>query len=277
MNLKQIKLLSIFFLTLLVSYSCSKNEAGTTANVKLKLVDAPGDYQEVNVEIIDIQYSGSEEDTGWKSFSSFAGPVNVDLTTLIAGNNLLLSDEIIETGMLSQIRLILSDNNSILLEGETETRALSAPSAQQSGLKLKLDQTLESGFSYTYILDWDVQKSIVSSGNSGGYNLKPVIRVIAEVNSAIITGVVVADEDKDPATANTLIADAVVSVYTSSDVYVTETLTNNEGKFTVQGIPAGEYKIKIAKEGFVDFESSSLITIVAGEAKDTGELSIIIL
>ena len=37
-------------------------------------------------------------------------------------------------------------------------------------------------------MDWDVQKSIVKAGNSGNYNLKPVIRVTAEANSGTISG-----------------------------------------------------------------------------------------
>ena len=58
-------LMSLFLLV--VFQSCSNNsndEINKTARVQLKLVDAPGDYLEVNVEIIDIQYNSSEDD-GW--------------------------------------------------------------------------------------------------------------------------------------------------------------------------------------------------------------------
>ena len=99
--------------------------------------------------------------------------------------------------MLKQFRLVLSDNNTLLLENETTPIHLDTPSAQQSGLKLKLDTALEPGFSYTFILDWDVHKSIVKAGNSGKYILKPVIRVNTEVNSGSISGKVIGEDLND--------------------------------------------------------------------------------
>lgn len=272
MTFKKIKLLSLFVLAVFCLQSCSSEQKQATANVKFKLVDAPGDYEQVNVEIIDIQYNSSEDDGGWKSFNSFVGPVSVDLTTLIAGNSLLLSDEIIEAGTLNQVRLILSNNNTLLLEGETQTRVLSTPSAQQSGLKLKLNQKLEPGFSYSFILDWDVQKSVVQSGNSGGFNLKPVIRVVAEVNSGSISGTVVGDDVNDTSDENVAVSNALVSLYSANDIYVTETLTDDNGKFMIQGIAGGDYKLKITKAGFMEYNSSATFNLVVGEVEMLGDL-----
>lgn len=272
MTFKKIKLLSLFVLAVFFLQSCSSEQKQATANVKFKLVDAPGDYEQVNVEIIDIQYNSSEDDGGWKSFNSFVGPVSVDLTTLIAGNSLLLSDEIIEAGTLNQVRLILSNNNTLLLEGETQTRVLSTPSAQQSGLKLKLNQKLEPGFSYSFILDWDVQKSVVQSGNSGGFNLKPVIRVVAEVNSGSISGTVVGDDVNDTSDENVAVSNALVSLYSANDIYVTETLTDDNGKFMIQGVAGGDYKLKITKAGFMEYNSSATFNLVVGEVEMLGDL-----
>ena len=272
MTFKKIKLLSLFVLAVFFLQSCSSEQKQATANVKFKLVDAPGDYEQVNVEIIDIQYNSSEDDGGWKSFNSFVGPVSVDLTTLIAGNSLLLSDEIIEAGTLNQVRLILSNNNTLLLEGETQTRVLSTPSAQQSGLKLKLNQKLEPGFNYSFILDWDVQKSVVQSGNSGGFNLKPVIRVVAEVNSGSISGTVVGDDVNDTSDENVAVSNALVSLYSANDIYVTETLTDDNGKFMIQGVAGGDYKLKITKAGFMEYNSSATFNLVVGEVEMLGDL-----
>jgi len=48
--------------------SCNdeNDKVGNTARIQLKLVDAPGDYEQVNIEIIDIQSLTSE------SFSEIA-------------------------------------------------------------------------------------------------------------------------------------------------------------------------------------------------------------
>ena len=256
----------------ITAQSCSETNESIEelARVQLKLIDAPGDYLEVNVEIIDIQYRSSEED-GWESFESETDyPINVDLTELIAGNDLLLTDQVLPSGMLGQVRLVLSDNNTLKIEGEDELISLSTPSAQQSGLKLNLDTNLEAGFSYTFILDWNVQESIVKAGNSGNYILKPVIRVNAEVNSGSISGnVVEIIEDVETAMEN-----VTVGVYDSGDEAVTETLTNENGEFLVQGLEAGSYTIKIAQQGYNEYISDEIIVTI-GNVVSTGTIVLV--
>ena len=125
---------------LLFIQSCSNDNNDSASRVQLKLVDAPGDYQEVNVEITDIQYNTTDSEDGWKSFTPASGyPINVDLTELIAGNSLLLTDQLIPSGMMKQIRLVLGENNTLKIEGNDALIPLDTPSAMQSGLKLNLN------------------------------------------------------------------------------------------------------------------------------------------
>jgi hypothetical protein len=246
---------------------CANDDESNTARVQLKLVDAPGDYLEVNVKIVDVQYNNSDgEEAGWVSFGTPEDyPINVDLTTLIAGNSLLLADQIIPSGRLKQIRLVLGDGNTLKIEGQEVMMALNTPSAMQSGLKLNMNATLEPGFSYTFILDWDVQKSVVMTG-AGMYNLKPVIRVNAELNSGSIEGNVAGEFLVNGLSVFNNLENAMVQVYTTGGVYVTETGTNAEGDFLIQGLAAGDYKLKIVnQEAYDDFESETLITVELGK------------
>ena len=253
----------ISFLFVLVLQSCQEEKTEDTARVQLRLVDASGDYEEVNVEIIDIQYNKSENE-GWTSFTpENAYPIQVDLTKLIAGNDLLLSDEIIPSGMLNQIRLVLSDNNSLLLKNHTESIHLDTPSAQQSGLKLKLETELEPGFSYTFILDWDVQRSVVKAGNSGKYILKPVIRANTEVNSGSIRGVVSGEVISQETSGTETLSDVIVAIYSKENEYITETSTDINGEFLIQGLQPGEYMILIDEMDY-QLYSSELIKVSAG-------------
>jgi len=269
--IKSTFLFAIFLLISLLLFNCNDRETDNeTARVQLVLVDAPGDYEEVNVEIIDIQYNSKEGEKGWKSFTPENGyPIQVDLTKLIAGNDLLLTDEIIPAGTFKQIRLILSDNNTVLLEGGTTPVHLDTPSAEQSGLKIMLDENLEGGSSYTFILDWDVQRSVVKAGNSGKYILKPVIRANAEVNSGTLGGQVVADPLSDDDNITQPLANVVVGVYTLEGVLVTQTQTNDLGNFLIHGLKAGEYKVKITTDTYMPYESAA-VNIVAGEVTDMG-------
>ena len=82
MILKRFCYLAIAMVTVFVFQSCNEaSKVEDTARVQLRLIDAPGDYLEVNVEIIDVQYNSSDEEGGWTSFENFT-PGTVDLTEL---------------------------------------------------------------------------------------------------------------------------------------------------------------------------------------------------
>ena len=271
-NLRTLVFIGIAIVSLAFIQSCNNDSTDNTARVQLILVDAPGDYLEVNVEIINIQYNSIDSEEGWMSFTPESGyPINVDLTELIAGNSLLLTDQIIPSGILKQIRLVLSDNNTLKIEGKDGLIPLDTPSAQQSGLKLNLNEVLEAGFSYTFILDWNVQKSVVKAGNSGKYNLKPVIKVNLEVNSGSISGKVVETVDE----AEVELENVIVEVYTTGHVLVTDSLTDIDGNFLIQGLEGGSYILKIAREGYQDYESAEIVVTV-GNIADAGTIELIL-
>ncbi|WP_302884292.1 DUF4382 domain-containing protein [Wenyingzhuangia gilva] len=266
--------LTVMSLTLIgLMQSCSDNDGTGTAQVKFKLVDAPGNYEQVNVEIIDIQYNTGDDD-GWQSLETFEGPLNVDLTTLVGGENEILADEVVEANTMHQIRLVLGDNNTVVLKGETEAKSLSTPSAQQSGLKINIDEALEAGFSYTFILDWDAQESIVAQGN-GSYSLKPVIRVNAEKNSGIIQGKVWEDLGDQVEDNPKVIEGATVSLYyTVTEELVTTTETDALGTFVFQGVSSGSYSLVISKDGFVEYTSENAIEVTVGETEELGNIKL---
>jgi len=276
--LKRIFTIAVVVLSMMFVQSCDNDDVDNTARVQLKLVDLPGDYLEVNVNIIDVQYNNSEDEGGWKSFESFEGEQIVDLTDLTGGVNLVLSNELIPAGTLKQIRLILGDGNTIVVEGDDELPSLlltlTTPSAQQSGLKLNLDAELEAGFSYTFVLDWDVQKSIVKTG-SDKYILKPVIRVEAEVNSGSIEGVVTGEKTDDDVEGAVQLSNVLVELYKYDAVEGNEpfatTTTNEEGYFIFEGLPTTDYEIEIEREGYVSYESEE-INVVKDVTKDVGTI-----
>ena len=275
MSMKHLKsvlrsVVTIMALLLMVNCDSDNSSKSDTARVQLKLVDEPGDYLEVNIEIIDIQYKSSDEEESWKSFTPIGGyPINVDITELIAGNSLKLTDEVVPVGILKQVRLVLSDNNTLKIEGEEELIPLDTPSAEQSGLKLNLDEELEAGFVYSFILDWNVKKSIVKAGNSGKYILKPVIKVNAEISSGSISGKVVEIIEE----AETPIANQVVEVHTTDDALAKNTLTDENGDFVLQGLEAGNYILKIIKETYIPYESSE-VAVEVGNIESVGTITL---
>lgn len=274
MYLKRGFIIAFAIILTMVIQSCNNDNdtltATNSARVQLKLVDAPGmNITQVNINIVDIQYNNSDNETGWTSLTN--NPISVDLTKLIAGNNLLLTDNIIPAGNFKQIRLILGSGNTLQLEGSDALIPLDTPSAMQSGLKLQLNANLEAGFSYTFILDWDVQKSIVQAGTSGKYNLKPVISVNAEVNSGSVSGVVV----KTANDIDTPMDGLVVEFSNNSDALINgTTLTDKDGKFLIQGLKAGTYTLTINKEGYVSYSKID-VSVTAGNITNIDKITLV--
>ncbi|MFC0603652.1 DUF4382 domain-containing protein [Winogradskyella pulchriflava] len=246
--LKQIVSIFVILLTLSSCNDSDSSNSSDTATLSVKLVDDPGDYQNVFVEIIDVKVKYDSDDfdeddeQGWQSIG-IINPGVYDLLELTGGVSLeLVNNETIETGLIKQIRLVLGDDNSVLLEGETETRPLNTPSAQQSGLKVMINQSIIAGYNYDFILDFDVEESIVMAGNSGNINLKPVLRANLEVNSGTIAGSI---------QPSGIAAEVVVT----NGLFSTTTYTNDFGDFQISGLPEGIYTVTVTPEASLMLDS----------------------
>ena len=66
-----------------------------------------------------------------------------NLMDLTNGKDTILADAEIPQGSISQIRLILGDNNFIITKSG-EKKMLTTPSAQQSGLKVQIKQDVQA-------------------------------------------------------------------------------------------------------------------------------------
>lgn len=242
--------------------ACSNddNSSNTEGNAKLalRLTDAPGDYEAVfiDVEEVVLKYNGGQEDR----VLGIEGGI-YDLLELTAGVNVLLFNDEVPSGDISQIRLILGEENSIVVNGQT--LPLSTPSAQQSGLKIKVDQSLEPGVFYDFLLDFDVDKSIVSQGN-GGYSLKPIIRAITTAESGAISGKVIPSDMLTLVTANN--NDIEISSY-----------TNLQGDFLLNGVPEGVYTLTIQADIATGIPALILddVIVLKGEVTTLGEINLL--
>lgn len=242
--------------------SCSNDDNSNNiegnAMLALRLTDAPGDYEAVfiDVEEVVIKYNGGQEDR----VLGIEGGI-YDLLELTAGVNVLLFNDEVPSGDISQIRLILGEENTIVVNGQT--LPLATPSAQQSGLKIKVHQSLEPGIFYDFILDFDVDKSIVSQGN-GGYSLKPVIRAIVAAESGAISGKVIPSNMLTLVTASN--NDMEISSY-----------TNLQGDFLLNGVPDGVYTLTIQADIATGIPALVLddVTVLKGEITTLGEINLL--
>ena len=250
--------LLLFTATFFVACNDDDDDSNKTSTVNVRMTDAPGDYDAVNVEVLDVMVKSNSntDENGWISIGT-AIPQVYNLLDLTGGVNVLLADgAVIPSGNLGQIRLILGDDNTVVKDGVTYP--LKTPSAQQSGLKLLVNTNLQPDFTYDFLLDFDVEKSIVvEAGGSGNYNLNPVIRVSTIANSGSIKGAVTTTPVGVQVLASVMVNGVEVSAYTDAN-----------GNFQINGIPAGTYSLTLTPDAASGLSAVTIsnVIVVNGQA-----------
>lgn len=216
--------------------ACNKNESSQNGDydgvtrLRVTLTDDPGDFKQVWIDVKDVRINRTDQDDqNWTSLQGVK-PGAYNLLDLVNGKDTILAEAAIPSGKISQIRLILGDNNYIVTR-TGEKIMLDAPSAQHSGLKLNINQDVVGGIMNKLTLDFDVAKSIVKAGNSGKYILKPVIRGVLQAIGGNIKGFVLPDSVKTAVLAIRG-TDTIASTYTGP------------GAFQIRGVDAGTYSLK---------------------------------
>lgn len=237
-----------------------------TGIMSLSITDAPpklgDDVTEVNIAVIGIEY---HHDGNWVNADDFE-PQTFNLLALQNGKSLHLGDMILPAGHYTEIRFILAapekgsdpknnpDCNIVFEDGTSEP--LFVPSGGQSGYKGKgaFDITADAKVAIT--ADFDVQKSIVVTGNRK-YLLKPVIRLVVTELSGMINGTVVDVADYNSTSSLAVYAyesgiykvseedevDGIIfpNAVSSSDVNMTD------GNFTLSFLGEGIYSLITAQ------------------------------
>jgi hypothetical protein len=224
---------------------------GGTGLMRVSLTDAPAcGYDEVNVTIDRIRVNqnanASDTDSGWTDI--VLNPARkIDLLDLQNGVMESLGEVPLQPGKYTQLRMVLVENsnanplaNSVVPTGEDETE-LNTPSGSQSGIKVNMDVDVAEGQAVDLVLDFDACKSVVKAGNSGRYNLKPVIQATPYYTLAgqAVVGYV------DPAIA---LPTTLVTVQ-QDGVVAKATVPDAAGKFTLYPVPAGSYDLVVTAEG----------------------------
>lgn len=237
--------LLLVLITTFAFTACNTNSGSGTGTLKVSLTDAPAIYDEVNIEIRQVLVNQdedaeepdeeSEEDgdneeeeedgNGW--YSIMEDSITVNLLDYQNGAVLELGETELEAGQYNQIRLILGNNNSVVIDGVTHS--LTTPSSQQSGYKLNVNAEIEEDQTYELVIDFDASQSIVVTG-AGGYILKPVLRTVNLQEDGSISGTV-------------LPLEAEPWVYAIMDQDTVGTQPDEQGNFNLVGLEDGTYNV----------------------------------
>jgi len=160
-------MLGLFLLIALTVSSCKKDKDGMAA-ISIQLKDLPANYQQVNVEVTEVQVHSNA--AGWMTLD--VADTIYDLLLLQDSANAVLGMLNVPSGEVSQVRLILGAQNTVMVDSVVYNLALS--SQDESGLKLNIHQVLIANHNYTLVLDLDADKSVKENGN-GTFKLAPVM------------------------------------------------------------------------------------------------------
>jgi hypothetical protein len=182
-TLAKISMLIVLGALIVLFTGCKDEEEGTASlSVSLESFNvARTTYDAVNIDIQSASIhtsTNADETSGWFELPTYTGIY--DLLDYEAGNDTIIALEpFLELQTVSQIRLILGHENTIVVDGMTYD--LDTPSAQSSGLKIQIHADLQPNMAYKVVLNFDVDKSIVNTGNNK-YKLLPVINAsVAQV------------------------------------------------------------------------------------------------
>lgn len=233
----------------------SNNSTDGKAQIQFKLTDAPSlVYDEVNIDILGVSVGIGDE--------FYDGPDSVklqwvDLTMTDSGlynlldyrngETVMLAGSYIPAGKISQVRLLLGPNSNVVVDGITYP--LTTPSANTSGLKFNLHETLEADMMYSFTIDFDASKSVKKTGNNK-YILKPVIRAFADTFGGTIKGVAL------PAEANPF-----VQLVKGTDTLIS--LPDLNGRFLFPGLAEGNYELTVISADTLGYGDSFIDAVPA--------------
>lgn len=286
--MKKIIRLSVFFFASLAVLMMACSEDSNKGRIQLYLADAPVD--DANVDGVFLSITGVElrGANGWETVATYEEPVSINILDYQEGKSYFLTEEELTAGTYTEARLMLNasvengapNNNPgcYIRYKDGSSQELFVPSGAQSGYKVKGDFTLAPEGTVAVTLDFDVRKSIVSAGASQRYLLKPVVRLIANQNAAIIEGtyegveagsrLVVYAYEKGTYVATEAEADAETGLRFANAV--TSTSLDANGNFTLAFLNAGEYDlvfVSIDEEGEFQDVVGSYGTTLSGGAR----------
>ena len=291
------------------SSSDNNNDTGT---LSLNITDAPiGNLENVFVQFTGVTLKPAD---GQSIEFLFDDPDTTEIETktidLLALQGMasqpLLEDEEIPEGQYNQIRLHVNaefdgENDSyVVLEGGG-TEELQVPSGSQSGLKINTPFTVAAGTDdialgndeSIYTIDFNLAKSVINPGGQPGYFLKPVLRLVQNINTGSIAGTVdinmldlaagCSDDNLD--TGNSVYAYSGADIAADDVGSTVEPLTtalvslNNDTGFyeyEIGYLSAGEYTVAFTCQADQETEADDEIvfvgaankTVVAGEESE---------
>jgi hypothetical protein len=263
-SMKTAKLLFILLTAItgagFIFLSCKKSNSSGSGHLQVMLTDGPAGYDAVYIDVEKVEVNVSSDSgttTGWQTLNLLR-PGVYNLLKFSNGIDTVLASADLPAGTLSQLRLVLGNNNSVVTRGQSFP--LKTPSAQQSGLKFNIHSMLTSGIEYRLWIDFDANRSIVSTG-SGAYILHPVIRTYSEAIGGSIKGYALPPAAK-PEVWATMGADSLLA------------LPDSTGYYFLGGVTAGTWNLLVHAQDSTYRDTTFTVTVSTGAVTNAGTVTL---
>jgi hypothetical protein len=248
---------------LIIFFSCKKSSNNTigTSHLEVRLTDAPAPYDAVYIDVQKVEVNVSSDtgtSAGWQTIT-MPRPGVYNLLDFRNGIDTVLAGSDLPAGTLSQMRLTLGTNNSVVIGGKSYT--LKTPSGQQSGLKFNIHASITGGIVYRLWIDFDANRSIVTTG-SGNYILKPVIRTYTDAIGGSIKGYVLPPASK-PQVWAVQGSDSLLALPDSVTGY-----------YFFGGVNAGSWNISLNAQDTTYADTTFAVTISTGVVTNAGTVTL---
>ena len=232
------KNLSLFIAFLLchLFYSCTTDGERSTALVNVFVIDAPGDFEEVWVEIlgVDVKTTGTRgQDNAVPVFlENIQSNKQVNLSSLILDRQFLVGRGEFLVGAMTELTLRLGTDNYVVIDNERFPLAFSNSEAQN--VSLVVNYPLDPGISYDIFIDFDVFRSITAQPIPvNGFVLKPKLRSFSRADTGEIAGTLSPKDEN-----------AIIYAIQGKDTISSTAVDLATGKFKLRGI-LGNFRVSI--------------------------------
>jgi hypothetical protein len=278
--------LGMMTLATVIVVSCKKERSETTIpqgqqKVSIRLSDNPVPYQAVNVDIQkvivqvipDSCISGGDrrhhdqcyEDNEyrcsvWDTLDIRPGVYN--LLNLANGTDTLLASGLTLQGRINKIKLVLGDNNSVMIDSVSYPLTLWNNTHTWTLLVRGSDVDQLTPTELQLWLDFDAGSSIVRVTNNH-FVLKPRVRIWVPAHTASISGRVLPKA-----------AGAIVAAYTDTDTLVAIP-DNRDGRFKIRGLNGTSAKVFINATAN-NYQDTTILNVALqpGQNKDLGTITL---
>lgn len=234
--------------------SCTDQTERTTALVNVFLIDAPGDFDEVWVEVlgVEVQATGTrgQDNADPKFFPNEVVDKKVNVAALVGESQYLVGRGELPAGNITGLTLKLGADNFIKKGGERTNLNLADDSPSVS-----FSLSMEPGLSLDVFIDFEVYRSIFE-GEGDNLELVPRLRAFSSLNTGSISGSIRPQNQR-----------AVLYAVQGRDTVASTGVVANSGDFRLRGL-SGNYRLIIQPLN-PDFFSDTLNNVNVGPRQTT--------